>query len=974
MEETEDEMDTNLILSSTKKPKLKISKNNYILRKVKYQSKEKFQMDSIQKIFNQGITSNQPVKMIFTSNNTVKPLPILSNVSKNNNDDDYLIINEEMKINKNIIENNLFNLMHKEHNKKKLANRNLFSSFIRDNSMNLLKNEKDDKKDKEEKDYKDYKDEKEQDSVGTEDQKSVESYSGKGKGATSPSSVGDIKKKNTSLIHRNIKKYKNKSLSKIHKKKISLIKMLNKPFCFISSKSKKDKNNNFMSDEVRNFSINRNLFISGEQKTNDRYNNISVINNKNLERVTFYKVNHIYNERVRSGLIRVRASTQNKKIDLQLSKNNSVKNFVKYNDILGCDSQSSLYEFKLNLLRNKISKQTSQFSIYHFIKSHNIYIFIKNSKYSSKHNIKNLTGTYFNIKNTAPINPKTFSNQKLYEIEEDFYLPGAYRPRMNKWQKMPDCILNTCKRGGIELIKNMENCNIIWKLIHPNKMRELIRIINRPQKYNHFPCTFQLGRKDNLYRHIKAYKRLFPKLYNFVPATYIIPIDMKDFEIVFKKYKKALWIIKPVNLSRGRGVHILKGEPELKFLFKRYKAITLPPNILISRYIDKPHLINKKKYDLRIYVLIISFYPLRIYLYNNGLTRFATEDYKRGDFDNVFIHLTNYSINKNNLKYKPNQNLTNFDFHKNNNNSNNINKNISVEENEENEDYDEDYDFVEDYSKWSLIELRHYFKKMGKEKIMDKIWKQVQDIIIKTILSVADDYYKEISINKIHNLFELYGFDIMIDEKFKAWLIEVNINPSLHCTSPLDLNLKTDLITDILNVVGISPYNHNNNGETIFNYLMKKTKIDFDINNDMFPKLRFTKNNFFDLYNDFDNYVNNNKNNCLNNNIPFRSFNNSNNLISIKSNIMKNFNPMNLRQKIPEYDNEYYKNIIEYFVEERARSEMTDFSLIFPLKNNIENYSNIMVKSNTLNDANIVLWQHILTEKYNYDSTKINYI
>ena len=468
---------------------------------------------------------------------------------------------------------------------------------------------------------------------------------------------------------------------------------------------------------------------------------VSVINNKNLERVTFYKVNHIYNERVRSGLIRVRASTQNKKIDLQLSKNNSVKNFVKYNDILGCDSQSSLYEFKLNLLRNKISKQTSQFSIYHFIKSHNIYIFIKNSKYSSKHNIKNLTGTYFNIKNTAPINPKTFSNQKLYEIEEDFYLPGAYRPRMNKWQKMPDCILNTCKRGGIELIKNMENCNIIWKLIHPNKMRELIRIINRPQKYNHFPCTFQLGRKDNLYRHIKAYKRLFPKLYNFVPATYIIPIDMKDFEIVFKKYKKALWIIKPVNLSRGRGVHILKGEPELKFLFKRYKAITLPPNILISRYIDKPHLINKKKYDLRIYVLIISFYPLRIYLYNNGLTRFATEDYKIGDFDNVFIHLTNYSINKNNLKYKPNQNLTNFNFHKNNNNSNNINKNISGEENEENEDYDEDYDFEEDYSKWSLIELRHYFKKMGKEKIMDKIWKQVQDIIIKTILSVADDYY-----------------------------------------------------------------------------------------------------------------------------------------------------------------------------------------------------------------------------------------
>ena len=89
---------------------------------------------------------------------------------------------------------------------------------------------------------------------------------------------------------------------------------------------------------------------------------------------------------------------------------------------------------------------------------------------------------------------------------------------------------------------------------------------------------------------------------------------------------------------------------------------------------------------------------------------------------------------------------------------------------------------------------------------------------------------------------------------------------------------------------------------------------------------------------------------------------------------MKNFNPMNLKQKIAEYDNEYYKSIIEYFMEERARSEMTDFNLIFPLKNNIENYSEIMVKSNTLNDANIVLWQHILTEKYNYDPSKSDYI
>ena len=93
---------------------------------------------------------------------------------------------------------------------------------------------------------------------------------------------------------------------------------------------------------------------------------------------------------------------------------------------------------------------------------------------------------------------------------------------------------------GITLIKNIENCNIIWKLIRPNKMRELIRLINKNQKYIHYPSTFQLGRKDNLYKHIKYFKRLFPDLYNYVPATYIFPSDDKNFEYDFKKYRKAL--------------------------------------------------------------------------------------------------------------------------------------------------------------------------------------------------------------------------------------------------------------------------------------------------------------------------------------------------------------------------------------------------------------------------------------------------
>ena len=112
---------------------------------------------------------------------------------------------------------------------------------------------------------KDDKDDKEQESVGSEDQKSVDSDSGKIKEITSPSSNCEIKRRNVSLVNRNnIKKYKLRSSYKIHKKKISLIKMLNKPFCFMSSKSKKD-NNNFLSDEVRKLNIHKNILNSNDK-------------------------------------------------------------------------------------------------------------------------------------------------------------------------------------------------------------------------------------------------------------------------------------------------------------------------------------------------------------------------------------------------------------------------------------------------------------------------------------------------------------------------------------------------------------------------------------------------------------------------------------------------------------------------------------------------------------------------------------
>jgi hypothetical protein len=76
---------------------------------------------------------------------------------------------------------------------------------------------------------------------------------------------------------------------------------------------------------------------------------------------------------------------------------------------------------------------------------------------------------------------------------------------------------------------------------------------------------------------------------------------------------------------------------------------------VVQEYLDKPHLVDELKYDLRIYVFVYGINPMRIFLHDKGLARFATEPYvapRSSNLDNMYMHLTNYAINKNNEAFK----------------------------------------------------------------------------------------------------------------------------------------------------------------------------------------------------------------------------------------------------------------------------------------------------------------------------------
>lgn len=56
------------------------------------------------------------------------------------------------------------------------------------------------------------------------------------------------------------------------------------------------------------------------------------------------------------------------------------------------------------------------------------------------------------------------------------------------------------------------------------------------------------------------------------------------------------------------------------------------------------------------------------------------------------------------------------------------------------------------------------------------------------------------------NCFEILGFDILIDSDLKPWLLEVNLSSSMACDSPLDLSIKSNLVTDTFNMIGVKRF------------------------------------------------------------------------------------------------------------------------------------------------------------------------
>ncbi|XP_042564878.1 tubulin polyglutamylase ttll6 [Clupea harengus] len=282
------------------------------------------------------------------------------------------------------------------------------------------------------------------------------------------------------------------------------------------------------------------------------------------------------------------------------------------------------------------------------------------------------------------------------------------------------------------------------------------------QKINHFPGMTEICRKGLLARNMNRMFKCFPKEYNIFPRTWCLPTDHCDLQAYTRSKKHKIYICKPDSSSQGRGI----------FLTKSTKDIPSGEHMICQVYLSRPFLLDGFKFDLRIYVLVTSCDPLRIFLYEEGLARFCTTRYshpKNHNLHDICMHLTNYAINKHSEN------------------------------------------FVRDDLAGSKRKLSTVLESMSCDP--RKVLADIEDVVIKALIAahpvLKHSYhtcFPRHTASGSGACFEILGFDVLLDHRLKPWLLEVNHSPSFTTDSRLDREVKDRMLYDTLVLINLGAY------------------------------------------------------------------------------------------------------------------------------------------------------------------------
>ena len=346
-----------------------------------------------------------------------------------------------------------------------------------------------------------------------------------------------------------------------------------------------------------------------------------------------------------------------------------------------------------------------------------------------------------------------------------------YHSEISNKMKLFSNLIKYCEANSIDLFSFFP-LTIIFHLSHksfPNQLKGF------ETYYNELPSN-QVN--DNVYKNyfdVNCSKKIGTTQKMTLPSTMYTG--------------KNLWLIKPVNLNRGRCIKVLSGIDnivnEMKILRnsrnfdsndneknngegqKQKKSQT--EFVLLQKYIEKPLLYQKRKFDIRMWILYTD--KEELFAFKEGHLKATCDRYDVNSMD-PYVHLTNYSVQKHNLNFSKTE----------------IGNEISFE------------DFQKELDKTTNPPIN--FKK----DILPKIYNIIR-ITLNSVKTKLNFFGRK-------NSFEIFGYDFLIDSEFNPFLIEINTNPGFEESSPLIKMLVPRMIDDALRLtidVGYPRKNENGN-------------------------------------------------------------------------------------------------------------------------------------------------------------------
>ena len=306
-----------------------------------------------------------------------------------------------------------------------------------------------------------------------------------------------------------------------------------------------------------------------------------------------------------------------------------------------------------------------------------------------------------------------------------------------------------------------ENWDSCWYTDMPDE--DIFEQLDGMKSINHIPGNNGVTIKDFLHNTLaRARDRLEStkrkSRMDFFPSVYTLPGEYHDWLKHAHDDPEHRWILKPKNSSRGRGIEVVRDLAD----------VPVDNKFMVQDYLDDPHLINDRKYVLRLYVLVSSVEPLRVYLYDEGFAKLASDPYDLDDLDNPFAHLTNPDINA------------------------------------LNEDAEAPVVFV------NFKEYRKWLREQGHDDAL--LFDKVRDLVTLTSLSVRERMRGRT--NQIdaptNGCYELMGYDCFINADLKPYLLECNLSPDLKvCSGPEDggdveYQVKNQVVLDMVSLLGLN--------------------------------------------------------------------------------------------------------------------------------------------------------------------------